>query len=99
MTNFLGVGMGTFHAGRVQRLAVELRITRVPRILAVMNGRVTEFRGQKSLHSLRQFVRELFPQKLIQSVRGFSCVFCNIHVFTVLIIYKVYQCNKQNNIL
>lgn len=82
MTNFLGIGMGTFHAGRVQRLAVELRITRVPRILAVMNGRVTEFRGQKSLHSLRQFVRELFPQKLIQSVRGFSCVFCNIHVFT-----------------
>nr|XP_022341164.1 dnaJ homolog subfamily C member 16-like [Crassostrea virginica]XP_022341165.1 dnaJ homolog subfamily C member 16-like [Crassostrea virginica] len=64
----VGVGMGTFHAGRVQRLAVELRITRVPRILAVMNGRVTEFRGQKSLHSLRQFVRELFPQKLIQSI-------------------------------
>lgn len=64
-----GIGMGTFHAGRVQRLAVELKISRVPRIVAVMNGRTTDFRGHVTLHNLKQFVRDLFPKTLIQSVR------------------------------
>ncbi|XP_062581123.1 dnaJ homolog subfamily C member 16-like [Saccostrea cucullata] len=65
---FVGIGMGTFHAGKAQRLAVELRTTRVPRIMAVLNGRVTDFRGRVTLHNLRQFVRGLFPNKLIQPI-------------------------------
>lgn len=64
-----GIGMGTFHAGRVQRLAVELKISRVPRIVAVINGRTSDFRGHVTLHNLRQFVRNLFPKTLIQPVR------------------------------
>lgn len=62
----VGIGMGTFHAGRVQRLAVELKISRVPRIVAVINGRTSDFRGHVTLHNLRQFVRNLFPKTLIQ---------------------------------
>ncbi|KAK3104728.1 hypothetical protein FSP39_008781 [Pinctada imbricata] len=64
----VGIGIGTFHANYRRSLTSELRIHQIPSISAVINGRVTYFKGQASLSNLREFVRKLFPDKLVLKI-------------------------------
>ncbi|XP_033763576.1 dnaJ homolog subfamily C member 16-like [Pecten maximus] len=63
--DLVGIGVGTFHAGHAGGLASELRVHHVPAILGIVNGRSTFFTGSVGPQQFRDFIRKLFPAKLI----------------------------------
>ncbi|KAJ8320891.1 hypothetical protein KUTeg_002478 [Tegillarca granosa] len=57
----VGLGIGSFHAGISRSLSNQMKITRVPTLMAVVNGRISYFRSGVSLSNLRDYIRNLFP--------------------------------------
>ncbi|KAJ8320887.1 hypothetical protein KUTeg_002474 [Tegillarca granosa] len=55
------LGIGSFHAGISRSLSNQMKITRVPTLMAVVNGRISYFRSGVSLSNLRDYIRNLFP--------------------------------------
>ncbi|GAB1601951.1 dnaJ homolog subfamily C member 16-like [Argonauta hians] len=63
----LGIGVGTIHVTSNRVLGSNLRIHEIPQIMAVVNARVTYFKGQVTKQALRDFVRNLFePSKTLK---------------------------------
>lgn len=65
----LGIGVGTIHVTSNRVLGSNLRIHEIPQIMAVVNGRVTYFKGHVTKQALRDFVRNLFePSKTLKTL-------------------------------
>lgn len=64
----VGIGIGTVHAAMNPAMVSELRLTNVPSIVGIINGRLSFFKGDVSMHHLRDFVRNLFPSNTVTQV-------------------------------
>jgi hypothetical protein len=64
-----GLCIATVHVQQSPDLASHLRIHSVPEVMGMVNGRLTHFKmDMVSLHSLREFVRNLFPKDTLMPV-------------------------------
>lgn len=64
----IGFGVGHSDASWNRELNKLLDVSKVPTIVAVINGRIRHFRGDYNLKEIREFVRRLLPSKLITQV-------------------------------
>lgn len=62
----VGIGVGAVHVSSSRGLGNKLRIYEIPMIMAVINGKVSYFKGRVSLQNLRDFIRNIFPNDVVQ---------------------------------
>ena len=68
LSHFVGLGVGSIQVQLDHALANKLRISRIPSIVAIVNGRMHHYGGRWGLYEIRDFIRSLFPTDLIQQV-------------------------------
>ena len=71
-----GLGVGCVQVQLDHALANKLRISRIPSIVGVINGKLHHFGGKWGLYEIRDFIRSMFPSDLITQVR--YLVFCTV---------------------
>lgn len=64
----IGMGIGTLNANMESHLSHKLRLSSVPAILGVVNGKVRWFSKPFTVQYMRDFVRDLVPSNLIAEV-------------------------------
>ncbi|XP_032228549.1 dnaJ homolog subfamily C member 16 isoform X2 [Nematostella vectensis] len=64
----LGVGIGVINVNRSPRLADQLSIDGVPRIIGVLNGKLTYYNQRMSPDGIKEFTNGLFPYSLVHRV-------------------------------
>ncbi|CAF0926373.1 unnamed protein product, partial [Brachionus calyciflorus] len=64
----IGFGVGHSDASWNRELSKLLEIRTVPSIVAVINGRISHFRGDYNLKELREFIRSLLPSRLVTEI-------------------------------
>ena len=69
-----GLGVGSVQVQLDHALANKLRISRIPSIVGVINGKLHHFGGKWGLYEIRDFIRSMFPSDLITQVRSFVFV-------------------------
>lgn len=62
----VGIGVGTVHVSSSRALGSKLRIHEIPMMMAVVNGKVSHYKGPASLQSLRDFIRNIFPKDVVR---------------------------------
>ena len=62
----VGIGIGSVHVSSSRALGNRLRINEIPMIMAVVNGKVSYFKGRVSFQTLHDFVRNIFPRDIVQ---------------------------------
>ena len=60
--------MGTVHAQFQRALVHRLRVTSVPAIVVVIDGKVRHYTGKLAIPELRKYFRTLVPASLITQV-------------------------------
>jgi len=68
LLSFSGVGAGVINAQLDSVMSRKLRLSTVPAVVAVINGKLHWFDKHFSVQNLRDFVRGLYPPDLIQEV-------------------------------
>ncbi|XP_067826618.1 dnaJ homolog subfamily C member 16 [Heptranchias perlo] len=71
----LGLGIGVIDSGYERRLLNHLGVYQHPAIVGVINGKVTFFKNAIVRESLRQFVENLLPSKLLEQVTNKNYVY------------------------
>lgn len=66
----VGIGVATVRINSANSFSNTLRINEVPQILGVINQRLSFYQGQLSMQSLRDFIRNLFPQSIMQPLNN-----------------------------
>ena len=64
--------MGSVQVQLDHALANKLRISRIPSIVGVINGKLHHFSGRWGLYEIRDFIRSMFPADIITQVRYLS---------------------------
>lgn len=97
------MGVGVFNPQLDQPLSRKLRVSSVPAVVAVRDGKVQWFKNHFTHANLREFIRSLYPSDLIVEVGGFSpvvlCVFYNCSFFLMYGLLSSYHCSVSFLIL
>lgn len=66
----VGLCIATIHVQRTPDLASQLRIHSVPLVMGMVKGRLTHLKSDVvDLHSLREFIRQLFPKETLTMIK------------------------------
>ena len=61
--------MGSVQVQLDHALAHKLRVSRIPSIIGVINGKLQHFSGRWGLYEIRDFIRSMFPDNIISQVK------------------------------
>jgi hypothetical protein len=67
-----GYGIGTINAQMEGNLMEKLRVTRLPTIMVIVEGRVIHYRGQFQAKSIRVFARDALPSSYLVKVNEYN---------------------------
>ena len=87
-----GVGMASVHGSRQYDVTSHCNIDRIPAIVAVVNRRVSHYRGHLQARNIRSFVKNALPSWIITEVQV-------SYLHLIEVIYRAYSCFTVPNYL
>ncbi len=69
---FSGYGIGTVNAMSDGNLLEKLRVSRLPSIVVLVEGRIMHFRGSMHAKSIRLFARDVIPNTFMISITNYD---------------------------